>query len=51
MVGKNIIVKIADAIERSDQNIIIRQNEKKKFSGHIKNAPVFEEYGEFLVFQ
>ena len=31
MVGKNIIVKIVVVTERSDQNIIIRRNEKKKF--------------------
>jgi len=48
MVGKNIIVKIVDAIERSDQTIIIRQKEKKKFYVYIKNVLVFEESEEFL---
>ncbi|MEK6949634.1 MAG: hypothetical protein AABX34_05400 [Nanoarchaeota archaeon] len=43
MVDKNITVKIVDATEHSDQNIIILKNEKKKFYEHIKNALVFEE--------
>ena len=43
MVGKNIIVKIVDATEHSDQNIIILKNEKKRFYEHTKNVLVFEE--------
>lgn len=51
MVDKNITVRIVDVIEHSGQNTIIRRNEKKKFSEHIKNVQVFVESEESLVFQ